>query len=145
MTACIEWTGARTSSGYGHRTIKGRQFQVHRLAWEAANGPIPDGMCVLHRCDNRPCFNIEHLFLGTRLDNNLDAIAKGRARRNPRRGESHAQAKFTDAQAEEIRTLYAAGGVTYQSLADAFGCSLTHVTCIVLRQRRFSLNASSNH
>jgi len=52
---------------------------VHRVAWELTSGPIPDGMQVLHACDNPPCFNPEHLFLGTRSDNMVDMVSKGRA------------------------------------------------------------------
>lgn len=77
-TPCIEWTGYRDRQGYGRRSIRRRLFLVHRLAWEEANGPIPDDLCVLHACDNPPCMNPEHLFLGTRADNNADMDAKGR-------------------------------------------------------------------
>ena len=77
-TPCIEWTGARFTNGYGARKIKGKQYRVHRLEWERVHGPIPEGLCVLHRCDNPPCYNVDHLFLGTVLDNTRDMIAKGR-------------------------------------------------------------------
>lgn len=76
---CWEWTGA-TTWGYGEvnrQGISGRR--VHRLAWEFAYGPIPDGLMVLHRCDNRSCVRPDHLFLGTAADNMHDMIAKGRA------------------------------------------------------------------
>jgi len=53
-------------------------IRTHRLAWELANGPIPDGLSVLHHCDNPPCCNVEHLFLGTQTDNHADMVAKGR-------------------------------------------------------------------
>lgn len=77
-TPCVEWQGARTASGYGNRFRHGRYVGAHRIAWEETFGPIPEGLCVLHRCDNRPCINPEHLFLGTKGDNIRDAIAKGR-------------------------------------------------------------------
>lgn len=78
-SGCWEWTGACVTKGYGHITSgRGRQITVHRVAFELTNGPIPAGMFVLHRCDNPPCFNPEHLFLGTNLDNMRDAKSKGR-------------------------------------------------------------------
>lgn len=61
---------------------------AHRVAWELVHGPIADDLCVLHRCDNRLCVNVEHLFLGTRGDNIRDASVKGRAR-NQNSGKTH--------------------------------------------------------
>lgn len=78
-TGCWEWTGGVNASGYGEMGIgKHGRSLTHRAGYEAFVGPIPDGMCVLHRCDNPPCFNPDHLFLGTRQENNLDMVAKGR-------------------------------------------------------------------
>lgn len=77
---CLVWPYQlnRTGSGYGQVTISGRKEYVHRVAWELTNGPIPAGLQVLHRCDNPPCFEPDHLFLGTQADNIRDALAKGR-------------------------------------------------------------------
>lgn len=58
--------------------VGGKSKYAHRLMWEEVNGPIPHGMCVLHRCDNPPCIRPDHLFLGTKADNVRDMIAKGR-------------------------------------------------------------------
>lgn len=77
---CWEWTGGLLSSGYGACFVGAYSTGAHRVSWELANGPIPDGLWVLHHCDNRPCVRPDHLFLGTVLDNNRDAIAKGRRR-----------------------------------------------------------------
>ncbi len=78
---CWEWQGATAKEGYGHIT-RGRRgegiVRTHRAMWEIVFGPIPDGLCILHRCDNPPCANPAHLFLGTRGDNNADMVAKGR-------------------------------------------------------------------
>jgi hypothetical protein len=74
-TGCHVWTGGRASKGYGQLRIG-----VHRLAWELANGPIPEGMQVLHRCDNPRCCNPDHLMLGTQAENMADMRRKGRGR-----------------------------------------------------------------
>src|SRR6185295_18073347 len=77
---CLEWLGARCDGGYGMLRWKGKAARVHRLSYESINGKIPAGMFVCHHCDNRGCFNPEHLFLGTANDNNQDMILKSRGR-----------------------------------------------------------------
>jgi len=76
---CWLWTGCVNSTGYGSGTFgKARTHMAHRFSWEIAHGPIPDGLCVCHRCDNPRCVRPDHLFLGTRSDNQNDRVAKGR-------------------------------------------------------------------
>ena len=79
---CHLWTGSTTGPGYGQigGGKKGVVLLAHRVAWELAHGPIPDGMCVLHKCDVRACVNPTHLFLGTKKDNTHDMLRKGRDR-----------------------------------------------------------------
>lgn len=80
MSTCKLWPKSCTPQGYGKLQVNGVTLLAHRVAWEEEYGPIPKGMCVLHHCDNPPCVNTEHLFLGTYLDNNRDMWAKGRWR-----------------------------------------------------------------
>jgi len=77
-SGCWLWEGSVDGSGYGMVNRKGKILKVHRLAWEASNGPILGDLWVLHRCDVPACCNPAHLFLGTPLDNTRDMIAKGR-------------------------------------------------------------------
>ena len=79
---CWLWTGGLTTSGYGilytSKQDKPRRRLAHRLMYEIEHGPIPDGLFVCHRCDNPPCVNPDHLFLGTASDNMQDMLSKGR-------------------------------------------------------------------
>ena len=75
---CWEWAKARDHGGYGRFYTGTVNVGAHRMAWVLAVGPIPNGLCVLHRCDNPPCVNPDHLFLGTIRDNVHDAMKKGR-------------------------------------------------------------------
>lgn len=83
--ACWSWTAstktARCGMKYGDFNYKGKSTGAHRVAWELTNGQIPDGLCVLHKCDNPLCCNPAHHFLGTRTDNVNDMLAKGRGGR----------------------------------------------------------------
>lgn len=75
---CWEWIGAPGSGGYGQRRFEGKPTGAHRVSWIMENGPIPNGLWVLHKCDNPPCVRPDHLFLGTHVDNMVDMTAKGR-------------------------------------------------------------------
>lgn len=83
---CWPWVGYRVKAGYGSLMVRGKAIRAHRFAWEVANAsPIPPGMFVCHRCDNPPCVNPKHLFLGTDADNVADRVAKGRSINGPMR------------------------------------------------------------
>jgi hypothetical protein len=84
---CWLWTGSQRN-GYGSMTIDGQNVFVHRLSWTVNRGPVPNGLCVLHKCDVRNCVNPDHLFLGTYKDNAQDASRKGR-QKNQNSGKTH--------------------------------------------------------
>lgn len=119
---CWEWRGSRMKGGYG--SVYGRKGRgtvgAHRIAWELTNGPIPTGLDICHRCDNRPCVNPAHLFAGTREDNMRDCAEKGRIRTTARVGENVSFAKLTDVAVVQIREMLAAGE-TYSAIAERFG------------------------
>lgn len=98
-TGCWEWTGSCLAGGYGQIGIQGKNRKVSRVAYETWVGAIPDGLWILHHCDNRLCFNPDHLFLGTHRDNMDDAVRKGRMNV----GESNVHAKLTAAEVAVIK------------------------------------------
>ena len=102
---CWLWLGGRTSAGYGLTagSLTDRREYAHRIAYNLAHGAFPPDKLVLHRCDNPACFNPEHLFLGTQLDNLADCEAKGR-RRGPQ-GIAHPRARLSDSIVADIRRL----------------------------------------
>ncbi len=95
---CINFAGGKCHFGYSHFYFNRHHQGAHRVAWQFANGPIPNGLWVLHRCDNPSCVNVEHLFLGTIQDNNQDAFLKERHAF----GESHGMVKLTISQVRQI-------------------------------------------
>jgi len=125
-TGCWNWQGAQ-SNGYGRRRKDGKVQSVHRVVWEENNGPIPEGLQVLHHCDNPPCCNPEHLFLGTQADNVADMISKNRDARGERRGNS----KLTEADVRAMRRAYARGNVTGVALAEKYGVGKAVVSTVV--------------
>jgi hypothetical protein len=101
-TRCWLWTAGKFRRGYGRVDFCGKSTGSHRYSWRIHFGNIPNGLCVLHRCDNPPCVNPDHLFLGTRTDNMTDRDHKGRQSK----GEHRPLAKLTDELVREIRRRY---------------------------------------
>ena len=121
---CWEWQGG--GEGYGRFWVDGRNLGSHRFSWELANGPVPKGLLVCHTCDNPPCVNPAHLFLGTSTDNNRDRAAKGRSAVN-----RPPHTKLSTEDVGKIRERYKAGGVTQYQLADEYGVTQGHISAIV--------------
>ncbi len=127
---CWLWTGAKSKTGYGNLKFLNVFRSAHRVSWALTFGGIPEGMCVLHKCDVRNCVNPAHLFLGSNRDNTRDMIAKGRGRSSfpVLRGSAHGRSKLTETEVLEIRSLFVPGtkkselariyGVTYQCIHD---------------------------
>lgn len=125
---CWQWIGAKNAKGYGNfYASRSKWVHAHRFSWEVANGSIPDGMHVLHHCDNPSCVRPLHLFLGTNLDNRRDMFAK---RRHPH-GQTHGNSKLTMNDARAIRALCNRGD-TRASLARSFKVSRSTVRDIVI-------------
>lgn len=122
---CWGWTGSLSPAGYARMGIgsetdgTARIVFAHRFAWELRHGPIPSGLEVCHHCDNPVCTRPDHLFLGTHKDNMADSARKGRAR--GAEGEAHHKAKMTWEKVNQMRRLYAAGGIGTVRLGRMFG------------------------
>lgn len=119
---CWEWSRLRDKDGYGETNYKGRRVMAHRVSWQLSNGPIPAGFCVCHTCDNPPCVNPSHLFLGTPADNNRDRSLKGRT--------GTPNARFSPQEVLEIRASFAECG-SLSEVGRRFGTSATTVANIV--------------
>lgn len=132
---CWTWTARRLPSGYGQIYAEGVGPQSsHRLSWMFANGEIPAGMCVCHRCDNPPCVNPDHLFLGTDADNARDRDTKGRLVVGRRmRGEESHLARLSQFSVTQIRNMRRRG-VPATRIADIFGVTAANVRHIVARR-----------
>lgn len=124
---CWFWTGATNPGGYGMMCANGKSQLATRWLWTWTNGPIPAGLCVLHKCDNRACIRPEHLFLGTTQENTQDCIDKGR--RANLQGEQLPQSKLTEQQVREIRLL--AIKTTRKEIAHKFSISPITVRDVV--------------
>lgn len=138
VTGCWNWKKCVQGNGYGRIRTGARTLYVHRASYQAFHGPIPEGMDVCHKCDNRRCCNPEHLFAGTRLDNMRDALEKGRVSHGERhsiavpKGEANSKAKLSANEVVVIRSLVASGQCR-KEVAGRFGVSYDNINRIVNR------------
>lgn len=141
---CWEWAAATGTSGYGRFRLHGDVIWAHRYAYEAEVGPIPAGLFVCHRCDNRACVNPAHLFLGTNDENMADMRAKGRSATGDRngswtsparrpRGARNGAARIDERDTVAIRHLRSSG-VRQLDVAGRFGISQSTVSRISARK-----------
>lgn len=117
---CWQWTGCRFATGYAQFHNK----RAHRVSWVLERGRIPDGLFVLHHCDNKLCVRPDHLFLGTQLDNIKDMFSKGRE--NKAKGENHGHAKLSESLVKGIR----ASCGTHQEIANRHNVSRSTISLI---------------
>lgn len=127
---CWAWTAGLRGKGYGSFWLDGKTRKTNRVAYKLANGPIPEGLHVLHTCDNCLCVNPDHLWLGTHADNMDDRQARDRQAK----GESVGTSKLTREQVVEIRERYSAGGATQAALGEEYGVSSSLVGRVVRRE-----------
>lgn len=146
LERCWQWTGRSLNRGYGSIQFRGRVIKSHRGSYELSIGPIPRGMWVLHKCDNKLCVNPSHLFLGTRKDNVDDMMKKGRhrvpsgdahtARLHPERmyrGVQNTASKLDDDKVRSIRIMRS-NGEHFRVIAKRFGVSSRAIVLITQRK-----------
>ena len=160
--SCWLWTAGKDKGGYGTFDLNGMSVKAHRVSYTLANGEIPTGMCVLHKCDTPACVSPDCLFLGTHQDNMDDMMAKGRnnqprgnengSRIHPERmargeahysitdpeklarGEANGSAKLTAEKVSEIRSRYSNGGVSQRRLSREYEVDQKGIWAIIHRK-----------
>ena len=133
---CWSWIGATDDYGYGRFSFHGKTTTAHRFAYWFSTGIDPEELFVCHSCDNPPCVNPAHLWLGTPKDNIRDAQQKGRLVGNYTRGEARAgSTKLTEADVREIRSKHASGQRTYVEMMREYGISKRTLCNVISRER----------
>jgi hypothetical protein len=132
---CWPWRGYRDGQGYGALWDRGRMARTHRVSYQVNKGPIPDGMCVCHSCDNPSCVNPNHLWLGTQLDNQRDMHAKGRGRYRsnlPAGFATRGNAKITEEVVRTLRSLGLKKQGDYRPYAEKYGVAVATIRDVVV-------------
>lgn len=140
LDGCWPWMAGRLHWGHGAFTINAKMERAHRVMWVLHYGEIPQGLCVCHQCDNPPCCNPNHLFLGTHRENMADRNAKGRTASGDRsgsalhpevhQGERHWKTRLKEVDIREIRALR--GQIRQIDLASRFGVDQGQISAIQL-------------
>lgn len=132
MNNCWNWTKALNKDGYGQVWFRGKLWRAHRAAWFLAYGKIPRNLHIMHDCDNRKCFNPDHLSLGTHKEN-----MQQRDSRNigyQAFGENHGNVKFSKKEILEIRQEYSKGNTSYRKLAKIYNTNPSYIGHIIRKK-----------
>ena len=127
----MQWIGCKIPDGYGMLQVNGKATLAHRISYEIHKGEIPEGMCVLHSCDNPGCVNPEHLHLGTQKDNARERSERKRS--GDIRGEKNGRSKLTQQQVLEIIEKYKSGWIQCD-LAQEYGVNQGRISSIVTKR-----------
>lgn len=146
MNDCIIWPYSRNIKNgnrldYGQVRVGNKMKKAHRVAWEKAKGSIPDGLMVLHKCDNPPCINVDHLYLGTHSDNAADRQRRGRG--GLVHGSNNGRTKITEQTAVRIKAL--AGVLSASSIARSLKISITQVCAIMKGEAWACVNSKTRY
>jgi hypothetical protein len=127
---CWEWTGWVCNSGYGSLLFRRKNTMAHRVSYTLFVGPIPDGLCVLHKCDNKTCVRPTHLWVGTHQENTQDMIKKGRKTDTSKYLNIHRPTKLSPNQVIEIRKKFKKRIYTHKMLAKEYKVSQANIAAI---------------
>ena len=130
-SGCLEWASYKTSKGYGRFRYGNKTIKAHRVAWMLAHGEDSvNGVQVLHKCDNPPCVNIDHLFIGDHEANMRDRTAKGR----DAAGSAAPMAVLNEESVRAIRVLHGGGGRSHKALGALFGVDKSTISLLLKRK-----------
>lgn len=132
VSGCWIWKGTKNTMGYGRFRVvpQGRSVAAHRMMYQLTKGPIPDGMCVLHRCDNPSCVNPACLEVGTSAKNSRQMVERGRSAK----GSRHGSAVLTREIVRQIRHLSDNGLKSQRRMAEIFGVSQRAIGFVCRRE-----------